>query len=95
MCCNYSEENNGRTLNLYIYIQYMKTLRPVNIKQGKKTNPNNSFFSEKKKELLGWDLNPRHTVQYLGFIYLCKLHRKPIHYITRSTYPHHARNIPA
>ena len=39
----------------------MKTLRPINIKQGKTTNPNNSFFSEKKKELLGWDSNPRHT----------------------------------
>ena len=34
----------------------MKTLRPINIKQGKTTNPNNSFFSEKKKELLGWDM---------------------------------------
>ena len=30
-------------------IRYMKTLRPINIKQGKTTNPNNSFFSEKKK----------------------------------------------
>ena len=27
----------------------MKTLRPINIKKGKTTNPNNSFFSEKKK----------------------------------------------
>ena len=32
---------------------HMKTPRPINIKQGKTTNPNNSFFSEKKKELLG------------------------------------------
>ena len=32
----------------------MKTLRPINIKKGKATNPNNSFFSEKNKELLGW-----------------------------------------
>ena len=39
----------------------MKTLRPINIKQGKTTNQNNSFFSEKKKELLRWDSNPRHT----------------------------------
>ena len=41
----------------------METLRPINI-EGKTTNPNNSFFSEKKKELLGWDLNPRHTACY-------------------------------
>ena len=40
---------------------YMNTLRPINIKQGKTTNPNNSFFSEKKKKLLGWDSNRRHT----------------------------------
>ena len=40
---------------------YMKTLRPINIKQGKITNQNNSFFSEKKEELLGWDSDPRHT----------------------------------
>ena len=26
---------------------YMKTLRPINIKQGKTTNPNSSFFTEK------------------------------------------------
>ena len=39
----------------------MKILRPINIKQSKTTNPNNSFFSEKKKELLGWDSNPQHT----------------------------------
>ena len=33
----------------------MKTLRPINIKQGKTTNLNNTFFSEKKKEQLnGW-----------------------------------------
>ena len=42
----------------------MKTLRPINIKQGKTTNSNNYFFSEKKKELLGWDSNPRHTAFY-------------------------------
>ena len=54
-------------LNIYILLQqyyidgiYMKSLRPINIKQSKTTNPNNSFFSE-KKELLGWDSNPRHT----------------------------------
>ena len=40
---------------------YMKTLRPINIKQSKTPNPNNSSFSEKKKELPGWDSNPRHT----------------------------------
>ena len=45
----------------YLETIHMKTLRPINIKQGKSTNPNNSFFSEKKKELLGWDSNPRHT----------------------------------
>ena len=28
---------------------YMKTLRSINRKKGKATNPNNSFFSEKKK----------------------------------------------
>ena len=32
---------------------YMQTLRPINIKQGKRTNPNISFFSEKKKSCSG------------------------------------------
>ena len=32
----------------------MKTLRPINIKQGKTTNLNNSLFSEKKKAAR-WD----------------------------------------
>ena len=32
----------------------METLRPINIKQGKTANPNNSFSLERKKELLGW-----------------------------------------
>ena len=35
----------------------MKTLRPINRKKGKATNPNNIFFSKKKKELIGWDSN--------------------------------------
>ena len=39
----------------------MKTPRPINRKKSKATNPNNTFFSEKKKELLGWDSNPQHT----------------------------------
>ena len=36
-----------------IYIYVHETLRPINRKMGKATNPNHSFFSEKKKELLG------------------------------------------
>ena len=40
---------------------YTWKLFSINRKKGKATNPNNSFFSEKKKELLGWDSNPRHT----------------------------------
>ena len=35
-------------LSTYIYT-YMKTLRPINRKQGKTTNPNNSFFLRKEK----------------------------------------------
>ena len=33
----------------FLVCLYTKTLRPINIKQGKTTNPNNSFFLEKKK----------------------------------------------
>ena len=40
---------------------YMKALRPNVQNKQSNTNLNNSFFSEKKKELLGWDSNPRHT----------------------------------
>ena len=54
--------SNFSCANMYLLCSTcMKTLRPINTKQGKTTNPNNSFFSEKKKELLGWDSNPRHT----------------------------------
>ena len=34
-------------------------------KKGEATNPNNSFFSEKKKELLGWD-SSFHVITQLG-----------------------------
>ena len=39
-------------------ISYTRKLFSINRKKGEATNPNNSFFSEKKKELLGWDSNP-------------------------------------
>ena len=57
---------SGHAYMVYMYVcvcvhACMETLRPINIKKGKATNPNNSFFSEKKKELLEWDSNPRHT----------------------------------
>ena len=57
--CDFSPSTQLLERNVYITYsinQYVahKTLRAINIKQGKTTNSNNSFFSEKKKELLRW-----------------------------------------
>ena len=38
---------------LLIFIRNMKTLRPINIKQSKTTNPNNSFSQKRKKSCSG------------------------------------------
>ena len=74
MLCLPSIRENSRPINICsVFIHFFIKLgmlclpimhensRPINRKKGKATNPNNSFFSEKKKELLGWDSNPRHT----------------------------------
>ena len=38
----------------------METLKPINIKRARQLTQT-TLFSPKRKELLGWDSNPRHT----------------------------------